>query len=137
MWNEHFGISVVELMAAGLVVIAHNSGGPKLDIIPDTDGKLNGINLLGWRVHSSNVFFLCDVPVCYTILSSSFSFHIFIFVGAGFLAETPEEYAQALRTILSDYDGHLEMRKRARVAAVRFSDELFSKRFTEEFRKLL
>jgi alpha-1,2-mannosyltransferase len=33
MWNEHFGISVVEMMAAGLVVIAHNSGGPKMDII--------------------------------------------------------------------------------------------------------
>lgn len=23
MWNEHFGISVVELMAAGLVTVAH------------------------------------------------------------------------------------------------------------------
>lgn len=45
MWNEHFGISVVELMAAGLVVVAHNSGGPKLDIIPDPSGdadKMNG-----------------------------------------------------------------------------------------------
>lgn len=45
MWNEHFGISVVELMAAGLVVIAHNSGGPKLDIIPDPAGVMNGTNL--------------------------------------------------------------------------------------------
>lgn len=36
MWNEHFGISVVEMMAMGLVVIAHNSGGPKADIISDT-----------------------------------------------------------------------------------------------------
>ena len=33
MWNEHFGISVVEGMAAGLIMVAHNSGGPKLDII--------------------------------------------------------------------------------------------------------
>lgn len=33
MWNEHFGISVVEMMAAGLVVVAHNSGGPKMDIV--------------------------------------------------------------------------------------------------------
>lgn len=33
MWNEHFGICVVELMAAGLVTLAHNSGGPKADII--------------------------------------------------------------------------------------------------------
>jgi len=33
MWNEHFGIGVVEMMAAGLITIAHNSGGPRSDII--------------------------------------------------------------------------------------------------------
>jgi alpha-1,2-mannosyltransferase len=33
MWNEHFGIVVVEYMAAGLVPVAHNSGGPKMDIV--------------------------------------------------------------------------------------------------------
>ncbi|MCQ2818938.1 MAG: glycosyltransferase [archaeon] len=33
MRDEHFGISVVEMMAAGLIVIAHNSAGAKLDII--------------------------------------------------------------------------------------------------------
>ena len=33
MWNEHFGISVVEMMAAGVITIAHDSGGPKSDII--------------------------------------------------------------------------------------------------------
>jgi len=35
MWNEHFGIGIVEMMAAGLVVVAHNSGGPKTDIVKD------------------------------------------------------------------------------------------------------
>jgi len=33
MKDEHFGISVVEMMAAGLITIAHNSAGPKMDII--------------------------------------------------------------------------------------------------------
>eukprot|EP00611_Tribonema_gayanum_P019845 TRINITY_DN3524_c0_g1_i1.p1 TRINITY_DN3524_c0_g1~~TRINITY_DN3524_c0_g1_i1.p1 ORF type:complete len:270 (-),score=69.55 TRINITY_DN3524_c0_g1_i1:202-1011(-) len=33
MWSEHFGIGVVEMMAAGVVTIAHNSGGPSTDII--------------------------------------------------------------------------------------------------------
>ena len=33
MWNEHFGIGVVEMLAAGVATIAHNSGGPALDII--------------------------------------------------------------------------------------------------------
>jgi alpha-1,2-mannosyltransferase len=33
MRNEHFGIAVVELMASGMITIAHNSAGPKEDII--------------------------------------------------------------------------------------------------------
>ncbi|OEU17486.1 putative glycosyltransferase [Fragilariopsis cylindrus CCMP1102] len=33
MRQEHFGIGIVEMMAAGLLTIAHNSGGPKTDII--------------------------------------------------------------------------------------------------------
>jgi alpha-1,2-mannosyltransferase len=33
MWNEHFGISIVESMAAGVLMIAHHSGGPASDII--------------------------------------------------------------------------------------------------------
>ncbi|KAG2488628.1 hypothetical protein HYH03_012800 [Edaphochlamys debaryana] len=33
MTDEHFGISVVEYMAAGVVPIAHNSAGPKQDIV--------------------------------------------------------------------------------------------------------
>eukprot|EP01104_Vermistella_antarctica_P014549 TRINITY_DN4606_c0_g1_i8.p1 TRINITY_DN4606_c0_g1~~TRINITY_DN4606_c0_g1_i8.p1 ORF type:complete len:414 (-),score=75.81 TRINITY_DN4606_c0_g1_i8:1382-2623(-) len=39
MWCEHFGIGIVELMAAGVVVIAHNSGGPKSDIVCDDDDE--------------------------------------------------------------------------------------------------
>lgn len=33
MKDEHFGISVIEMMSAGLITIAHNSAGPKKDII--------------------------------------------------------------------------------------------------------
>lgn len=35
MINEHFGISVVEFLASGLLTLAHNSAGPKLDIISE------------------------------------------------------------------------------------------------------
>lgn len=42
MWNEHFGIGVVEMMAAGLLVIAHDSGGPKADIVLTVSGKRTG-----------------------------------------------------------------------------------------------
>jgi alpha-1,2-mannosyltransferase len=34
---EHFGIAIVEMMAAGLLTIAHNSAGPKYDIIKERE----------------------------------------------------------------------------------------------------
>ena len=41
MRQEHFGIGIVEMMAAGLLTIAHNSGGPKSDIVqPEISGFL-------------------------------------------------------------------------------------------------
>ncbi|KAI8646053.1 hypothetical protein BD408DRAFT_337417 [Parasitella parasitica] len=42
MWNEHFGIGVVEYMSAGLIPVAHNSGGPKSDIVIEYDGRQTG-----------------------------------------------------------------------------------------------
>lgn len=35
MWNEHFGMVIVEYMCAGLIPICHASAGPKLDIIDE------------------------------------------------------------------------------------------------------
>lgn len=42
MWNEHFGIGVVEYQAAGLISVVNDSGGPKVDIVVDVDGKPTG-----------------------------------------------------------------------------------------------
>jgi len=42
MKDEHFGISVVDFMASGLVTLAHDSAGPKMDIVVDTDGEKTG-----------------------------------------------------------------------------------------------
>ena len=39
MWNEHFGIGVVEMLAAGVAVVAHRSGGPAQDIVVD-EGRM-------------------------------------------------------------------------------------------------
>lgn len=42
MVDEHFGIGVVECMAAGLITIAHNSAGPKMDIVVPYKGEKSG-----------------------------------------------------------------------------------------------
>lgn len=42
MWNEHFGIGIVEFMAAGVIALAHNSGGPRLDIVTEWKGNETG-----------------------------------------------------------------------------------------------
>ena len=47
MWNEHFGIGVVESQAAGLISVVHNSGGPKADIIVDSEGGETGMRCEG------------------------------------------------------------------------------------------
>lgn len=43
MWNEHFGIGVVEYQAAGLISVVNDSGGPKVDIVVDVDGLPTGM----------------------------------------------------------------------------------------------
>ncbi|KAJ7723442.1 mannosyltransferase, partial [Mycena maculata] len=42
MLDEHFGINVVEFMAAGVIPIAHASGGPLEDIVVPFQGKITG-----------------------------------------------------------------------------------------------
>lgn len=39
MWNEHFGIAVVEYIASGLIPLVHASAGPLLDIVVPWDSK--------------------------------------------------------------------------------------------------
>ena len=42
MVNEHFGIGIVECMAAGTVMIAHDSAGPQMDIVVPHKGQKTG-----------------------------------------------------------------------------------------------
>ena len=42
MKDEHFGIGVVEFMAGGLVALAHNSAGPKMDIVIEWENNRTG-----------------------------------------------------------------------------------------------
>ena len=42
MWNEHFGIGVVEYMASGCIPLAHDSAGPRMDIVLPFNGQQTG-----------------------------------------------------------------------------------------------
>jgi alpha-1,2-mannosyltransferase len=42
MWNEHFGIGVVEYQAAGLISVVNDSGGPRMDIVVDVEDGVTG-----------------------------------------------------------------------------------------------
>ncbi|RHZ55207.1 alpha-1,2-mannosyltransferase ALG11 [Aspergillus thermomutatus] len=51
MWNEHFGICVVEYQAAGLISVVHDSGGPREDIVIDL-----GDGATGFRASTEDEF---------------------------------------------------------------------------------
>ncbi|KAF9572694.1 asparagine-linked glycosylation protein [Mortierella alpina] len=85
MLDEHFGIGVVEYMAAGLIPIAHNSAGPKMDIVKPYNNQ-----------------------------------------PTGYLAITPEEFAEAIENVLSADATIIEMQRRARDSVQeRFSEKVF------------
>jgi len=115
MWNEHFGIGVVEMMAAGCLVVAHNSGGPKSDII--------------------------DRPARFDKSTVNDNDRIQVTTETtGFLATTNSEFSQAIYKALTlDSDTAVCIRSNARRSAERFSDEVFHQSFSQvlaEFRVL-
>ena len=50
MQEEHFGIAIVEMMSAGLITLAHSSGGPLQDIIGNCE------NLVGHLCRTEGEF---------------------------------------------------------------------------------
>lgn len=115
MWNEHFGISVVEMMAAGLLMVSHSSGGPKLDIItqPVSEESIRRITkmITMEQEHIPN-YCAATVKGC-----------------NGFLASTEEGYADCLASAIfcvntkSSAVGYIATA--ALYSANRFSDENF------------
>ena len=102
MWNEHFGIGVVEYQAAGLLSVVNDSGGPKLDIcIEMADGE-GGTG------------------------------------PTGFVASTEEEYASGMTKALNlSANEKLQMRRRARRSARRFSEDAFDQEWRKHMSRLV
>ncbi|XWS56752.1 hypothetical protein CRYUN_Cryun09bG0112400 [Craigia yunnanensis] len=64
MIDEHFGISVVEFMAAGAIPIAHNSAGPKMDIVLDEDGQQTGFLAQSVEDYADAILKIVRMPEC-------------------------------------------------------------------------
>ncbi|KAJ2857910.1 asparagine-linked glycosylation protein [Coemansia erecta] len=118
MRDEHFGINVVEMMAAGLLTIAHDSAGPKLDIVTPaircgSDGTPN---------------VPADADIKKLVDDGGFP--------VGMVASTAGEFAQMMRLALQrDRTAlHAAIRSAARQAAAsRFSEEAFRQAFYRRF----
>lgn len=113
MWNEHFGIGVVEYQAAGLISVVHNSGGPKRDIVTAIDGEPTG-----------------------KPLSLLFYPNLVLIRETGFHATTSTEFAEGFEQALS-LPNKLAMRLRARRSAKRFTEEEFARGWIVQMEKLV
>ena len=113
MTDEHFGIGIVEYMAAGAIVVAHASAGPLLDIV--VPAARPGAAAAGSGAAAAG---LPEV---------------------GFLAITAEEYASALAAALTMHKGQREAMAAAarRSACSRFSAEAFEEAFVAVMAPLL
>lgn len=109
MWNEHFGIGVVEYQAAGLISVVHNSGGPRKDIVIDVDDWISGEKDEGGQGPT------------------------------GFRATSIEGFAGAYAQVLSGMteENRWRMRVRARRSARRFSEQAFQERWLQHMDRLV
>jgi alpha-1,2-mannosyltransferase len=117
MWNEHFGIGVVEYQASGLISVVNDSGGPKMDIVVDIDGGPTGKRRC------------LVVTVTFSTSANDMT---------GFHASTKTEYALAFaRALDQSASDTLAMRMRARKSAARFSEEVFAGKWVQQMEKLV
>ena len=125
MWNEHFGIGVVEYQAAGLISVVNNSGGPKLDIVVDTDGEPTGI-------------LPYSLPMIFVRTLLHFHLATLTFNHIGFHASTVSEYSKAFAKSLSFSPAEtLAIRTRARKSALRFTDRGFAEKWIKHMERLV
>lgn len=58
-----FVTGVVECMAAGLIMIAHRSGGPQMDIIEEAEGSRNGFLALDETEYANAIAAVLRMPL--------------------------------------------------------------------------
>ncbi|KAL9649641.1 hypothetical protein ABK040_003318 [Willaertia magna] len=144
MWNEHFGICIVEYMASGLITLAHNSGGPKMDIINignDNNNHCNVNNNIGDHVINNREESVIVGGGKDKDDEGSVSVGESVGGRNGFLAESEEEYADKMYEILKKYyverEEMREIQENARRSALQYSEENFVKKVQECLEHLL
>ncbi|MBW0534617.1 hypothetical protein O181_074332 [Austropuccinia psidii MF-1] len=60
MVDEHFGISIVEFMASGLIPLVHKSGGPLLDIVVEHHEGITGFHAEGVKEYKDRLIEIFD-----------------------------------------------------------------------------
>lgn len=63
MTDEHFGICVVEYMAAGAIPIAHDSAGPRMDIVLEEDGEATGFLAKTVEEYADAILEVINMPI--------------------------------------------------------------------------
>ncbi|GAA6019262.1 hypothetical protein JCM10207_005057 [Rhodosporidiobolus poonsookiae] len=129
MIDEHFGITVVEFQAAGLIPLAHASAGPLLDIVvpyPPSSSSSSSPSPSSAGVEPSATGFLAPSPSSLSFSSAS-------------PADLPAAFAEQLHHILSlPPSAQDAIRERARKNAVeRFSEEVFERGWGEGWAELV
>ncbi|KAH8928696.1 glycosyltransferase family 4 protein [Atractiella rhizophila] len=60
MVDEHFGINIVEFMAAGLIPLVHSSGGPLLDLVVPFRGQATGFHASSVGEYAEKLLFIFE-----------------------------------------------------------------------------
>lgn len=128
MWNEHFGIGVVEYQAAGLICVVNDSGGPKEDIVVEYDGGPTG----SYTIFLHSTFPFPPLP------KNSVSIMAYLSPEPGFHANDASDFAtQFTRALSMSFRDTLAMRLRARSSAKRFTEEAFATRWIKQMDRLV
>ncbi|VEL11956.1 unnamed protein product [Protopolystoma xenopodis] len=130
MVEEHFGIGIVEGMAAGLITVAHNSGGPRYDIIGPTFQPTND------PVNDTSTG---EIPEPKSLAYPNYLYASncsYMSGTVGFLAGSAEEYANVFShifTIMRDSDLELMRSAAKHWTHSRFSEACFESGWLEAF----
>ncbi|OBA21870.1 GDP-Man:Man(3)GlcNAc(2)-PP-Dol alpha-1,2-mannosyltransferase [Metschnikowia bicuspidata var. bicuspidata NRRL YB-4993] len=132
MWNEHFGIGVVEYLSAGVVPLVHASAGPLLDIVRESEPSTTWKNEIGYffKDESDPDFEgeTQDGMLQFTIRGNKCSFPNLADLLKTLFIENPEECSQSLLQEKRDLGVKLLLE--------RFSNHKFTETWTNYLRSI-